>query len=896
MSGDRPFKEERETLAEREPLVPRTEPLSGPSLQHALERGATLGRYVVIEKLGSGGMGDVYAAYDRTLDRKIALKLPRDDGPSHRLLSVAEAHAMAKLSHPNVVAVFDAGVVDGRPYIAMEFVQGRTLRRWQRETRPAWRDVIRAYVDAGRGLHAAHAAGMVHGDFKPSNVLIADDGQVKVTDFGLSHPVGDARSSSTSTSTSSPSGGRAVAGTPGYMAPELKRGLEADPRSDQYSFCVALFEALHGHKPGEEADARERPSAPIPGFMRRAVQRGLAADPTARFPSMRDLLDVLGRDPAGRRNLWIASAGALLVAAAALFGRHEIVARRAELCTGGEAEARETWNDGVRQRIEQALLGTGVPYAQDTWRRTSDRIDAYMARWKALHRSTCEATRIRGEQSEKLMALRMECLEQRRQEVSALTRVLETADRDVAGKAVQAASELTRLDTCEAIGSTSDVAPEPTDPASRAELSAIRAGLSEAKTNLDAGRGVVAREQVGPLVVRARALGFLPNLAETLLLSARAKADSGGWSDAVGDGLDAAAAAEAGRDDMRRLMAQIDLVSWLTETGRVDEAAHWSELAEATLRRTGEDGEQRAEWLDASGWLMYRQGRKADAADRLRSALETARRASSTPQHISKVARALGDVEASLGHYDEAGRLVDDADRTLIDAFGVDHPSRITVLVNRSVIAARANRRHDELEYARKAIALAESVAPDHHALGVAYLDACDALMRLREYDESFDTCQHAIEISRRVYGPGATYVAYADTTTGDVLAGLGRYAESRAYYQEAVAIHERSNTRGDSDYADALRGLGMAALRGGRPREAMALLESALASAPRDAEMSAEDAAIVASIEGLLAQALCAGGTRSGRVQELVQSAASRYRGVGDEEHASEIERARCP
>jgi tetratricopeptide (TPR) repeat protein/predicted Ser/Thr protein kinase len=868
-------------------IVPVTLPLpAGSDRAAALERGATLGRYVVIEKLGSGGMGEVYAAFDSVLDRKVGLKVLRDEGEHRRALLLREAHAMAKLSHPNVVAVFDAGVVGGRLFIAMELVQGRTLREWQAAARPGPREVLRVYVEAGRGLAAAHAAGIVHRDFKPSNVLLSDDGHVKVTDFGVARSLDEPQSDAPASPPGSEAG---IVGTPGFMAPEQRRGLAVDERGDQFSFCVALYEALHGRKP-EGTVAR---TGSVPAHVRRALARGLSPERDARFPTMESLLDELVRDPARRRRRWLGAATATAaVAGVVVWGQHEMAARRAQLCTGAELEANDTWNDDTRHRAEQALLATGVPYAGDTWRRTREQIDAYMARWAAMHKRTCEATRVRGEQSEPVMGLRMACLERRREEVGALAHVLATADREVASKAVQAAMELTSLDSCHGITALTDIQPEPTDPQRRAELASVRKDLSEVKANVDAGRASVVRGQIAPLVERTRAIDYPPALAEALLLSATAKAESGNWADAAEDARDAVLASESGRDDGQKAMAEIAIVHWLTETGRVDEAARWSDLAEATLHRTGDDGEQKAEWLDASGWLLYRQGKIAAAAERLRAGVDTAHRASSTPQRIAKVERALADAEAALGHADEAQRLVDESDRTLIDAFGVDHPSRIPVLVNRSVIAARANRRQDELSYARQAIELAERVAPDHPALGVAQLDACDALLRLRDYGSALSHCTEAVESNRRVYGSAATYVAYADTTTGDVLVGLGRDDEAATYYGEAVAIHEKSGTQGDSDYADALRGLATARMGAGKTTEARELLERALAAAPQSASASPEDAAITASIEYALAQAMWQSGARTARARDLARRAEEAYRSAGNEDDARRVGR----
>src|SRR4051794_3934114 len=235
-----------------------------------LPRGSAVGRYVVLERIGSGGMGVVYAAYDPELDRKVALKLLRPDragAAGEAAFRVPrEAHAVTPLSDPHVVAVYDAGTFGDQVFVAMELMEGRTLRQWLGEGKRGWREIVDVFVAAGRGLAAAHAAGLVHRDFKPDNVLLGTDGRVKVADFGLARPVGVVEKEGSPSSPGSGSGGLLaspltewgqVMGTPAYMAPEQLRGGAADARSDQFSFCVALWEALYGRKPFAGQGLRE---------------------------------------------------------------------------------------------------------------------------------------------------------------------------------------------------------------------------------------------------------------------------------------------------------------------------------------------------------------------------------------------------------------------------------------------------------------------------------------------------------------------------------------------------------------------------------------------------------------------------------------------------------------
>ncbi len=292
-----------------------------------------IARFAVLRELGRGAMGVVYAGYDEELDRRVAIKLVDHGDPTSASLGrnqlLREAQALARLTHPNVVAVFEAGVHDGRVYLAMEYVHGVDLQQWLAAGPRGWREVAATFLQAGAGLLAAHKVGLVHRDFKPSNVLVGDDGRVRVADFGLATPRGGvmrdapvpedmdlhrslaARSSRLAATISGPG---ALVGTPAYMAPEMFHGEPATAATDQYAVCVALFEALYGRLPfaGDNLVAlvyevlhTELPAAPpdptVPAWLHAIVLRGLARDPARRFPDLAALLVELARDPEGER-------------------------------------------------------------------------------------------------------------------------------------------------------------------------------------------------------------------------------------------------------------------------------------------------------------------------------------------------------------------------------------------------------------------------------------------------------------------------------------------------------------------------------------------------------------------------------------------------------------------
>ena len=324
-----------------------------------LPAGSRVGRYQILDRVGRGGMGEVYAAYHPDLDRRIALKVVHESGTGaadRQARLLREARAIARLSHPNVVAVYDAGTVTDRVYFAMEFVEGMTIDRWLAAAGRSWREILRVFIAAGRGLEAAHAAGLVHRDFKPQNVMIARDGSVRVMDFGLARLTAMESASSApavappppyddqpATALSTVTQAGTVVGTPAYMSPEQFRGDPADARSDQFSFCVALYEALYGVRPfrgenllsltmsvteGELRSANDAAKHGVPVWIRRAITRGLRPDPADRFPSMQALIDRLEDDPAVRRRRRLGAGAVVAVVVATMLVAWQITSRR----------------------------------------------------------------------------------------------------------------------------------------------------------------------------------------------------------------------------------------------------------------------------------------------------------------------------------------------------------------------------------------------------------------------------------------------------------------------------------------------------------------------------------------------------------------------------------------
>jgi predicted Ser/Thr protein kinase/tetratricopeptide (TPR) repeat protein len=457
-----------------------------------------LGRFRVLERLGAGGMGVVYAAYDPDLNRGVAVKVVHVPARGREAV-LSEARALARLAHPNVVPVYDVGLAADCVYIVMELVRGETLRHWVKG-----RDrgtVLDAYRQAGDALAAAHSAGLVHRDFKPENAIVGSDGRVRVLDFGLACESAD------------PSGkgdkAQSVAGTPRYMAPEQAAGTPVTPAADQYSFCVALREALADH----DAD---RPSPPLPRWIDAAIVKGCATDPAARFATMPDLLAALARDPARvwRRRIVLSALVGVVGAVAFLAGT-----ARSETCGGGDVELAATWNPNARA-TELARIASLGPYGRSLAPQLEHALRDHATRWAAGHRDACLAHQ-RGEQSAGLLDRRMACLARGRAALAAVAAIVGSADAKTLPEVARAVQAIPDPGSCSDIDVLlSETAPPP--PALTQRVMQLRDRLEHARVELAAGRTGEARVAAALCVVTARELGYGPLLAEALLLEGRA--------------------------------------------------------------------------------------------------------------------------------------------------------------------------------------------------------------------------------------------------------------------------------------------------------------------------------------------------------------------------------------
>ncbi|MBL9100141.1 MAG: serine/threonine protein kinase [Myxococcales bacterium] len=710
-----------ETTANGEAAVAATWRSDGPQAP-ALALPAAIGRYQVVRSLGAGGMGEVVLARDPELDRQVAIKLLRASKAAGdaQVRLLREAQAMARLSHPNVVQIHDVGLAGDRVFLAMELVEGETLAQWLAAGPRAWRDVVRVFVEAGRGLAAAHAAGLVHRDFKPDNVLIGRDGRVRVADFGLARgerDAGDERAANfgerpllvhTLTATG------VIMGTPMYMSPEQHLGEPAGPASDIFSFSVALHEGLHGARPfaGDTLPAlaasvlEGRVAAPpagreVPAWLAAVVRRGLAREPAERWPDFPALLAALDRDPARARRRWFAGLGLGLGAAA--LGATLQASQAAAACTGGDLES--VWGP-ARAATARARL------SEEAGERAVAGLQAYSEAWRAQHLEACEQHR-RGEASAALLDARMRCLDRRREALAEAVDVITAGDEAAAREAPAVVARLAPLAACaDADALTREVAP-PGDPGVAAAVADVEHRLARARVQADAGRPALARQAMTAARREAEALAHPPLVAAAWLAEGRAAFEAGTFEHAAEALAAAFVQATAAGDDALVAEARARQLFLDGLMGRAAEALAAAPHAEALVTRLGDRRDLAALLANNLGVVRHAGGDVAGARADFTRALALSQDDPRTlaidrAGYLKNAAMVAEDMSERTGLYDQAASLLD-------RALGPAHPNVLYLAY------ARAR----EADGPAAAVALLTPMIARLLAVRAAHHDAC---------------------------------------------------------------------------------------------------------------------------------------------------------------------------
>ncbi|MCA9655156.1 MAG: serine/threonine protein kinase, partial [Myxococcales bacterium] len=754
------------------------------------------------------------------------------------------------------VQVYEVGESEGRTFVAMELVEGETLDLWiHRHPRPSWRECIEVFLGVGEGLAAAHGQGLIHRDFKPSNAIIDRSGRPRVLDFGLARRVdgGDDEP----VVDEAPAEGRpelevaltrtgAVLGTPAYMPPEQMLGGSASPRCDQFSFCVALYEALYGERPFEGLTTRllleavragRLRAAPrgsrVPAAVRSIVARGLSFEPDARWPSMDALLERLRRRlvPRGRR---LAVVGSLVVATSvgAALGV-ERYARWAHHCRGAEGELVGVWDEERRARVEDALLATRLPFAEDAWSRVEAELDDYSATWVQEHVDACEAATVRGEQGEDQMALRMACLGDRKHALAATVSVLAEADSQVTERAVELVSALPSLERCaevERLATLDQRVPPPEDPAVADEVEALRGRLSGAKARWSAGRYEEARAEADAVRERAEALGYEPLLAEATLERGFARLRLGELDDAEHDLREAYASATRLDHPLvagRAVAALVVLAGQLRSEH--ERGLQWGTTALALVQGPAAEPGAEARTLDAIGTVMAEKGELDRALEHHQRALALRERDGADELDLADSYLNIGIVQLEQGAVEEASGSFRRSAQLVERMLGPRHPTLAASLTNLGIALRRQGQPELALEQLRRAASIWEdAVGPDHLDTALVLNNIGLVLTELGRLDEALDHHRRAEAVFVRMLGPRHPNVAASLDNIGLIHTLRGEYEQAIASHQRALEIREEAF--GPRHYAvgQLLLDLATALSAAGREQEARSSLQRA--------------------------------------------------------------------
>jgi tetratricopeptide (TPR) repeat protein len=783
-----------------------------------------LDRYALIRKLGQGGAGVVHLAYDPRLDRKVAIKLLHphrhgDGATDGEARLMREAQAMARSPHPNVVAVYDVGTYEAEAlggagvFVVMEYVEGPTLHTWLKRSHP-WRRVLEVFIAAGRGLAAAHGVGVTHRDFKPANVIVADDSRVRVLDFGLARG-GEREEEEPSVEQSLRSRDDisldasltvegTILGTPAFMPPEQHDGRETDPSSDQYSFCVSLWTGLYGHKPFEGqtladlawAKQSTRPRAPedadVPKWIQPILQRGLSVDPDQRWESMDALLaeleQGLSRGRSRQRMLVAAMLGIPV-----LGGLWAVAGRSAPACVDRPERIDALWNDARRATVDQAFNASGSGNVDRAREAMNERLDAFVESWAAEYRSACEATHVLGEQSAELLDLRVACLDRRLRDVDALVSLFEDADAPTVDRAHLAMSSLPRPATCSDVERLlAGVAP-PEDPEVGRAVEGIRADLARVRALGIAGKMQDALILAQTVARRASTVDYPPVVAEALESRGRLEERNARYEEAVETMTQAhSIAVAAGHDKIAADAAQV--LAWIYGEHRndLDRALQWADIAQAQLDRIGL-GHDNARILETRA-AAYRVAGDFDRASETLLQTIAAVEQQDPPDDfmLAVLHNDAGDVLRELAKYDEARHHLEEAIAILERLFGPDDASVAAPINTLGAIDLSA---HDwtgaEAKFRRALDLRSRSLGTKHPRYALTLMNLGTALRNQHRYADSAAAFEQALKIFGEQPEPNEDHISSAMMSLGNLYATQELYAESEPWLVKALARSE---------------------------------------------------------------------------------------------------------
>jgi tetratricopeptide (TPR) repeat protein/predicted Ser/Thr protein kinase len=847
-----------------------------------------VGRFRVTGKLGEGGMGVVLAAIDEDLDRPVAVKIVgtdrlRSDSDEHDRL-VREARALAKLSHPNVVQVYEVGEYEGGVFIAMELVHGTNLRQWLAAERRTQTEILERFLAAARGLAAAHRVGVVHRDFKPSNALVGEDDRVRIADFGLARGMshapspGHALSSDPGASSTFSSSRRSAVGTPAYMSPEQLRGAEVDERSDQYSFCVALYEAVHGQRPEVTRTASitrtGETTRPVPRWLRRVLARGLALRPEDRHPSMAAVIDALQTGPRRRETRLKAATLGLALATAVAAGSALTRQPPRELCPDPQAQLNHVWDADQRQAVRTAFTTSRLAYAAPTHARIERALDAYAARWVAARREACEATWIRGDQPQELHDDSVRCLDSARTTLANRVRVLAAADQAIVADADTLVAALPSPEHCR----DAQTLAMQRHHVARAMDPTIAADLDRARVHFQIRQGREAVALLQHVLAQLHTAGDAAGEAEALLLLGKTQ------SRVLHEPASATHTLDQAYD--RATTAQRSDLTWDIWTeqawiraGELDEAGEGRRLlghARSALQSLHTSDPLPETAIQAVEATILKLEDRPDEALRLRRSIVDTLHAELVADHPDiLIARdAYADALAETGAVAEARTLHHEIMMETVLRYGADHPltarhevdlghellelgehalarkhlehardvftatfgerylTTATAELGLAMLDAAADANDGAIAHAEAALAILDDSVPRAH---VHRLIALTLLLNFHgvhadrhgDYGRVLEVARELLDLHEATDND-AIELPVVLINIGEALCAMDRCGEALHHYQRLASLYERTPPEEPILRAFPLRGIGLAHLAAGHPALALPFLEQA--------------------------------------------------------------------
>ena len=842
------------------------------------EPGTVIGRYVIESFLGSGGMGLVMLASDPELARKVTIKLlrpglanaksSREQTKDAEARLLREAQAMAQVSHPNVVPIYDIGTWNEQVFIAMEYLDGGSLAQWLEGADRPVPDVIEKFAKAGRGLAAAHRAGLVHRDFKPANVMLSAVGEVKVTDFGLARsqtaaPSPERESKQRQAIQLNPRSGGigldspltaagVMVGTPAYMAPEQIYGEPTDSRTDVFSFCVALHEGVFGHRPfaggstTELLDAIERGerrsrSAKRGGGLQRLdpiFARGLAAEPDRRYQSIDDVLRELV--PRKKRWLAISAIAATLALAASLAwwgtqrGREVDLVAASTMCGGGNEAIAAVWNSELAAKAEAAIAATSAIDGAKAGREFVERMNKKTTAWTAMHFDACAATRIEGSQTEDLLGKRMACLERHRVDIDDIVGRATLVTSSNVSRLLLAAESLPSTDSC---ANESSMASEVRRPPANVRDVVLRSEelTARALQSSYGGSDEEALEIAKQAVALARKTEYAPAEASALFTLAKIEEVAGDLEGAVETLGEVIEIAKFASEKKILADAYTNKVVLLSRLSRYDEAARWSRFARKALDELGGD-------LEAEAVLAMKNAHLLGNSGDIRGALASAERAialrkQDTPVDQFKVAEALWTLSRVhldfTGNPKEALRNAQLADKIGTEVNGLDAAENGFLIHHLALAQAAVGQTDRALKTLdRMATALRKMAGMGEGRIELVDATRRNILSNAGRYDEAIVIAQELVKFTASRYGlqsynHGDALLMLSLAETKDKRIGAALKSATKA---RAIAIENLGET---GEMTLLYKGHhGTLLLRSGKKSEASIALKAALAGA----------------------------------------------------------------